>query len=291
MTPKIVWLGHEHCHNSKHVGPKAAHCSQLFAHFNVPAGFCITAMEAPLQNDELQIESPFSPEIKTDILAAYQSLSEQFQIANLIVSVRSSCIDEDREATSFAGQHDTYLNIAGSAAVLEAVEKCWASARNEPALFYRKFHQLSTSRVRIAVIVQQFIAADTAAVAFSINPVTGNEQEIIINANLGLGPSIVDGSTTPDTYIVDKHNLAHISDHQLHKKTIMTVPDAGSGVKNVTIPKFLRTKPALSDAQITEIAATALDLEQQKGYAVDIECAFKSDTLYLLQCRPVSTTE
>ncbi|MCP4404668.1 MAG: hypothetical protein GY801_46110 [bacterium] len=289
MSLNIVWLGQKDCHDPKDVGPKAAHCSQLFTHFNVPPGFCMPAIDVPL-SDGSPGDPDLSPDVEKKILDAYQLFAERLHVVNPAVGVRSSCIDEDRDTTSFAGQHDTYLNVSGGEAVVEAVKKCLDSARNESALFYRKFHQLSTSGVRIAVIVQQFIAADTAAVAFSINPITGNGKEIIINANLGLGPSIVDGSATPDTYIVDKDNPTDILDHQIHKKMLMTVPDAGGGIKNVTIPKFLRSKSVLSDAHISEIAATVLNLEQQKGYAVDIECAFKSDTLYLLQCRPVSTT-
>lgn len=288
MSPKIVWLGQKDCHDPKVVGPKAAHCSQLFEHFNVPPGFCITAIDVPL-GDGTQNAPDLLPDIKKDILDAYQLFYERLNVVNSAVCVRSSGIDEDKDNTSFAGQHDTYLNLFGGETVVEAIQKCWSSAKNESALFYRKFHQLLTSRARIAVFVQHFIAADSAAVAFSINPITGNENEIIINANLGLGQSIVDGSVTPDTYVIDKHNPMHILEHNIYEKKIMTIPEAGGGTRNVVIPKFIRTKAALPDVHITEIATMIMDLEQRKGYAVDIECAFKSDTLYLLQCRPVST--
>ncbi len=285
---KIVWLGQRDCHDPKYVGPKAAHCSQLFELFNVPPGFCVPALEVPTGSGS-QIDPELSSDTQKKILDAYQLFAERSNVTNPVVCVRSSCIDEDRDTTSFAGQHDTYLNISGGENVVAAVKKCRASAKNESALFYRKFHKLSSSHVKIAVVVQHFIAADSAAVVFSINPITGNQNEIIVNANLGLGQSIVDGSVTPDTYVVDKTNPKHILRHNIHEKNIMTVPEAGGGIKSVTIPRFLRTKPALTDAQISEIADLARELEQQQSYAVDIECAFKSGTLYLLQCRPVST--
>jgi pyruvate,water dikinase len=214
-------------------------------------------------------------------MKACQSLTE------LVVAVRSSAVDEDSADASFAGQHETYLNIVGPDAIIQAVAKCWESARSERALAYRRRQGLSAERPQLAVLVQQLVAADTSAVVFSANPVTGSRDEIMINASWGLGESIVGGTDTPDTYTVNK------SDHTITSRTIadkqrMTVSVPG-GTDEVDVPRFLRTTPSLSDEQVTEMAEMALTLEQAMEYPVDIECAYAGGKLYLLQCRPITT--
>jgi len=118
------------------------------------------------------------------------------------VAVRSSALDEDGAGASFAGQHETYLNVVGAAAVAEAVARCWASVRSSRALEYRRRQGFPLDGARIAVLVQQLIPADVSSVVFSANPVTGSRDEVMINASWGLGESIVGGTVTPDTYVV-----------------------------------------------------------------------------------------
>jgi len=240
-------------------------------------------------NKDSVAHAELPPGFEEGIRAAYQALGKRLEIPDPAVCVRSSCIDEDKNATSFAGQHDTYLNVTGVDAVVDAVKKCRSSSQKESALFYREYHHLSKTQIKIAVVVQHLVAADFSAVAFSINPVTGDKNQILINANFGLGQSIVDGSVSPDTYIVDKADQTEVLEYRIQAKEMMTIPEAGGGVKIVGIPKLLRNKQALPDSHIIEIAAMVFKLEALKGYAVDIECAFKSDTLYLLQCRPITT--
>ena len=245
-------------------------------------------MDAHSDND-IKTDVDLPPGFEEGIRSAYQALGKRLDISDPAVCVRSSCIDEDKITTSFAGQHDTYLNVTGADAVVTAVKKCRESSQKDSALFYREFHHLSKTQIKIAVVVQHLVAADSSAVAFSIDPVTGNENQILINANFGLGQSIVDGSVSPDSYIVNKDNQSEVLEYRIQDKEMMTIPETGGGVKNVAIPKMLRNKQALPDKHIREIAAMVFKLEALKGYAVDIECAFKSDTLYLLQCRPVTT--
>src|SRR5690606_22363725 len=124
------------------------------------------------------------------------------------VAVRSSAIDEDGPVASFAGQHRTLLNIRGFDALVDATVRCVASARAAEAVAYRQQRGLSVEDVRIAVLVQSLVAADSAGVAFTTNPLTGRDDEVLINANWGLGESVVGGTVTPDMFVVNKASWA-----------------------------------------------------------------------------------
>jgi pyruvate,water dikinase len=205
------------------------------------------------------------------------------------VAVRSSALDEDGLAASFAGQHETVLNVSGLSAVLAAIGRCWASFVSERALAYRRQHGLTALPGRLAVLVQELVPADVAAVLFSANPISRRRDEIVITASWGLGESIVGGSVTPDTYIVRKGCLSIVS-RQLGQKSQMTVAVPG-GTREVVVPRLLRGRLTLSDEQAVELARLALRLEVVMSWPVDIECAYAADRLYLLQCRPVTTLD
>jgi pyruvate,water dikinase len=274
----ILWLGDEACHTDSLVGGKAASLSRLAATHPVPPGFAIAAL-------------PASADVASDGLAlavhtAYHELAVRCGDAEPAVAVRSSALDEDGAGASFAGQHDTYLNIRGTSALVDAVQRCVRSACSDEALAYRQRRGLPVDDVRIAVLVQQLVPADVAAVAFSANPITGSREEIMINANWGLGESIVGGMVTPDTFVVRKHT-ADIILCDVATKTRMTVM-LDDGTEESDVPEALRSKPCLTDEQIAEIARLATALEATTGYAVDIECAIARNSLYLLQCRPIT---
>jgi pyruvate,water dikinase len=196
-------------------------------------------------------------------------------------------LDEDGPGASFAGQHETYLNVVGAEAVAEAVARCWASARSPRALEYRRRQGLPLEGVRIAVLVQQLIPADVSSVVFSANPVTGSGNEVMINASWGLGESIVGGTVTPDTYVVRKTDVRIVS-RQVAEKRKMTVMVPG-GTREVSVPRFLRAQPTLKDNQAVEMARLAVALEERMGHPVDVECAVHAGELYVLQCRPITT--
>ena len=141
----------------------------------------------------------------------------------------------------------------------------------------------------MALLIQQLVPADVSAVVFSANPVNGNREEAVINASWGLGESIVGGTVTPDTYIVRKSDLT-VVDRQISEKLQMTVSVPG-GTNEVGVPRFMRSQPALNDAQTVEMAAMASDLEKKLGWPVDIECAIHKGQLCLLQCRPITTLD
>lgn len=226
---------------------------------------------------------------------AYERLARRCGVAELSVAVRSSAVDEDSGSASFAGQHESYLNIVGADGVAHAVARCWGSLMTGRAIEYRRQRGLSQEGVRLAVLVQQFVAAEVSAVAFSANPVTGSRAEVVITANWGLGESVVGGTVTPDTYVVRKADL-RVVERQIAEKLRMTVSAPG-GTAEVDVPHFLRAQATLDDAQAVEIAQLAIALESTMGWPVDIECAYaagahrRASLLYLLQCRPITTLQ
>jgi pyruvate,water dikinase len=218
---------------------------------------------------------------------AYQDLARRCGVADPAVAVRSSAVDEDSAGASFAGQHETFLNVAGARAVAAAVVRCWQSLRSSRALEYRRQHGVYLEGACLAVLVQEFIPADVSAVVFSVNPVTSGLDEVMINASWGLGETVVGGTVTPDSYLVHKATLK-VVERQISDKRRMAVP-ASEGAEEVDVPRFLRTRPALEDSQVVELAELAVALESAMGWPVDLECSYHAGQLYLLQCRPVTT--
>jgi phosphoenolpyruvate synthase/pyruvate phosphate dikinase len=143
----ILWLGDRACDDPARVGGKAAHLSRLAADYRVPAGFCLTA--AAFDPDH-SVDAPLSTALAAALAATYEALARSCDVP---VAVRSSALDEDGDLASFAGQHETELNLIGIEAVLGAVVRCWASGRNERALAYREQHRLALEEARVAVLV------------------------------------------------------------------------------------------------------------------------------------------
>jgi pyruvate,water dikinase len=278
----ILWLGDPKSFDAALVGGKAANLSRLARlgghRHRVPDGFSlpVTVMDEAHPLD-----------LQYEITAAISDLMACHSLPDFIAAVRSSAVDEDGAAASFAGQHETYLNIVGTDAIIQAVTRCWESARSERALAYRRKQRLSAEHPQLAVLVQQLIVADVSAVIFSANPVTGNRDEIMINASWGLGESIVGGTVTPDTFIVRKSDL-EIIQRMITDKQRMTVSAPG-GTHEVDVPRFLRNQASLNDEQVIEMAKLALTLETTMGHPVDVECAYAGGELYLVQCRPITT--
>ena len=276
----VAWLGEPEAHEPTVVGGKAASLSRLAAEYRVPPGFALTAKALGIAAPDLARGIVPQP-LRMHIAEAYASLDGGR------VAVRSSAIDEDGDAHSFAGQHETFLNIQGVDPIAEAVVLCFASAFTARAIDYRLHVGLSVEHIGLAILVQQQVLADSAAVVFSANPVTGSLDEIVINASYGLGESIVGGTTTPDTFVVRKSDLDILS-RTIGEKRLMTVPVPG-GTRELETPSLLRALPSVSDTLVLELAALALRLENDAGAPVDIECAVKGNDIYLLQSRPITT--
>jgi pyruvate,water dikinase len=201
--------------------------------------------------------------------------------------VRSSAVDEDGAAASFAGQHDTVLGVDGVERVWWAISRCTASFAGERAAAYRRRAGLPDAPERAAVLVQWLVPADAAGVVFSANPLTGARDEVLVNAAWGLGESVVSGTVTPDLVVVDRASLS-VRGRVVADKARMTVPAPG-GVREVPVPARLARMPAIDDAQARAAAALAVALERETGRPVDLEVAWAGAELFLLQCRPITT--
>lgn len=273
---RIIWLENPLCQQVSVAGGKAANLAKLAGHFRVPPGFVI------LQQFVTQ----------SAVAAAYQRLGHILGEAQPAVAVRSSATDEDGATAAFAGQYETYLNVIGADAVWAAIERCWASANSERVMEYRRQLGITTHHQRLAVLIQALAPADVSAVIFSANPVTQSRREIVVNASWGLGESIVGGTVTPDTFIIQADRTLRYPEQiitsQIADKVSMTVRGT-TGTQMVRVPTFLRMQPSVQEAEVREMAQLALDLQAHFGYPVDVECAYAAGKLYLLQCRPITT--
>ncbi|MFA5888580.1 MAG: PEP/pyruvate-binding domain-containing protein, partial [Candidatus Nanoarchaeia archaeon] len=190
---------------------------------------------------------------------------------SMYVAVRSSATAEDLPNASFAGQQASFLNVKGANELIKKILECWASLFTARAIYYRTKNNFEHSKVLIAVVVQKMVNSDKAGVMFSVNPVTGNEEEIMIECSFGLGEAVVSGSISPDQYVVDKKSeevkQVNISNknwmYTLDKKTMRNV--------RLTIPQEKATSQALSDFEIIALAKLAKKIEQHYGRPQDLE--------------------
>ena len=293
---EIVWLDDPRADHIAWVGGKAANLGRLAHHHAVPPGFCLTieafhrAIDGGVELDENALHSETLPgALRSEIAECYAELGQRVGEENPSVAVRSSALDEDGTVASFAGQFDTYLNIVGLDDVLRAVMQCWASGQSERILAYREQHGLSHEGIGVGVLVQDLVPADAAAVFFSANPMNNRRDEVVINVSFGLGEIIVSGTVTPDTVVVHRDDLSVMSYH-VGAKRQMTIR-VHSGTIEVPVPHLLQHQHAVSDRQVVEMAALAIDLEEEMGWPVDIECAYSRGKLNLLQCRPITTLQ
>jgi phosphoenolpyruvate synthase/pyruvate phosphate dikinase len=253
------------------VGRKAAALSRLSTLARVPEGFCVPGSIAAAQ-------------LPDAVASAYAILCRAGPVA---VAVRSSGTDEDGADASFAGQYETVLNVSGSTDIVRAVMQCRESADAAAVAHYRRAKGLRSHSGALPVLVQRLVPAETSAVAFSADPVTGNAGRIVVNANWGLGESIVSGRVTPDSFVVCKQTFALLA-RTIAAKASMTVatPD---GIANIPVPVDKRNRASLDSAQLNDLAWLVRTLETTLGGAVDVECSFADGMLWLLQCRPVTT--
>ena len=288
----VLWLGEEDCHTVTKVGGKAANLSRLAADYRVPPGFCI----APEIHDQIMngaLTSYFGtcpddiPAILQNLVTkAYRQLGVQCSSSEPSVAVRSSAVDEDGHSSSFAGQYDTYLNIIGAEEVSRAIMRCWSSADGERMQSYRQKNNLDGASSGIAVLVQQLIPANSSGVVFSANPISGNQNEVMINASWGLGESVVSGTVTPDTLVVSKEDFSLV-DSFIGPKSRMTVL-SDIGTTEIDVPSAQQNLKCMDDEQIREVSELAVNLESRMGWPVDLEFAYQGESLFLLQCRPIT---
>lgn len=202
-------------------------------------------------------------------------------------AVRSSSTMEDQAGSAFAGQHDTFLNITGAAMILDSIRRCYVSLWNDHAIAYRRRLGASSDSVEMAVVVQQMILCEAAGVGFSINPVSGDIGELVINANYGLGESVVSGETEVDQFELDKKTRA-VRRTRVATKSHKVVPSS-RGTEQVPLVGEEAVSACLSGAQLSEVADLLVRVEAEYRFPQDIEWGFAEGRLWLLQSRPVTT--
>jgi phosphohistidine swiveling domain-containing protein len=207
---------------------------------------------------------------------------------NTAFAVRSSSNMEDMAEAAFAGQHDSFLNCIGADAVIESVLQCYLSLWHDRAIAYRQQNNCDQTEVQMAVVVQEMAACDSAGVAFSINPVSGDLNVAVINANFGLGESVVSGECEVDHIEVDKTS-GEIITSRIADKSMFTEAAACGGTADRETAATSRHEAVLSAANIAAIIALLKQAETYFHFPQDIEWGFTGDRLVVLQSRPITT--
>ena len=234
-----------------------------------------------------------SPDIAGAVVRAYASLPGDHPV----VAVRSSATAEDLPDLSFAGQQETFLNIHGVEAVLDAVQRCWASLWTARAIGYRMQHGIDQNAVSLAVVVQMLVHAEAAGILFTANPVTGERNQAMISAAWGLGEAVVGGMVTPDVLTVDKAT-GRVLARETADKQVMTVRLESSTAEH-PVPETLRRAQVLSDPEAAELVQLGVQIEDLYGMPMDIEWALTLPStsgrgaggegkLAILQARPIT---
>jgi rifampicin phosphotransferase len=294
-------------------GGKGANLGELSrAGLPVPGGFVITTaaydafVEASGIKSEvvalaLRAEDPVSYEASTARIGALFSRGElPEELAGEVraaygrmgldggtaVAVRSSATAEDLAGASFAGQQETYLNVRGEEHLEAAVRRCWASLWTARAMAYRKRQGIDPETVSLAVVVQKMVEAEAAGVMFTANPSNGRRGEAVISAAWGLGESVVSGSVTPDSIVVEKESGRVIS-LEVPNKEVMTVYTE-SGTQERPVPEARRGQPVLDDEMAAELVRYGARIEELYGTPQDIEWALSDGEFFILQARPIT---
>jgi pyruvate,water dikinase len=295
-------------------GGKAANLGELVrAGFPVPPGFVVTTkayeqlvahngLFRVIENALAQGKGPgavireaFSsaaipPDVEQQLAAAYEELGQK------PVAVRSSATAEDLPEAAFAGQQDTYLNVVGTEAMVQAVRACWASLWTDRAIAYRQRLGLDQQMVKIAVVVQRMVDADVAGVLFTANPITGARDEMVVDANPGLGEAVVSGQATPDHYVLKRRTGSlsklfparqwHIVERRIGQREVVIRALEGGGIVHDSGPAV--DTPALSDEPLRRLARLGEAIQEHFGQPQDVEWAWAGDMPYILQARPIT---
>ena len=316
----VVWFGDVGCEDHGLVGGKAASLGRLVgAGFPVPSGFTVSteahdeflsagnlvvqikeilaatdfgdAEGLERQTEQIRaliVASPIPDDVAGQVIDAYRALGDE-----PFVAVRSSGTAEDLAEASFAGLHDTYLDVKGEDAVVDALRRCWASMWTARATSYRHTGLFEQDTARLAVVVQTMVESEVSGVMFTANPLAVRTDEIVVNASWGLGEGIVSGILTPDEFVLSQSTLA-VKKKTLggKEKQVVRNPESGVGTVAVDVPAALRAQLALSDEAVRELADLGRRvMDFYGGLPQDIEWAFADGAFHLLQSRPVTGAE
>lgn len=296
---------------AREYGGKARNLAALArAGFPVPAAFAIPGsaceefleevlpeedrLRALVQDPEVSSErlssirqrvrsAPLHGRLRVELGWAFSELSSAGAPA---LAVRSSSTREDQDAAAAAGLHDTFLNVRDEEALVESVRACWASLFQPRVLAYLRTIA-DAPDATMGVVVQAMVPAEVSGVLFTINPLTGDTGEMVVNASYGLGSAIVDGRVSPDTYRIDKTSEA-LRDRVVGDKALRVVAAPAGGVVDEEVPAAERALPAIDDSTLGELIALGLRIEKQFDAPQDVEWAIVGGTIYVLQSRPVT---
>jgi len=212
-----------------------------------------------------------------------EALSDRFEDAAAVV--RSSAPGEDAAATSFAGLHESYVNVRGTEAVLEAVRRVWASLWSDAALLYRRELGLDVETSAMAVLIQEIVAGERSGIAFCRNP--NDPSQAVIEGVHGLNEGLVDGRVEPDRWLLDRTSGRLLS-HTPPVRESAVVPVA-EGTRLQPLPAETLARPPLEPAEVDRVFHLAMTAEDLLGSPQDVEWTFRGDTLHALQARPITT--
>jgi rifampicin phosphotransferase len=295
-------------------GGKGAHLGELsqVEGVDVPAGFCVTTeafrrvtAAAPGLGRLLGRLSRLGPgdreaigTLSAQIRGVVEAVAIPADLAAAITrslaglgehtacAVRSSATAEDLPTASFAGQQDSYLNVAGAAAVLEHISRCWASLFTERAVTYRIRNGFDHRRVQMAVVVQRMVFSQIAGILFTADPVTSNRKVTSIEASFGLGEAMVSGLVNADAY---KVRDGEITQKAVAAKQLAIYASPGGGTQTRPVEPGQQRRPALTDAQILRLAQLGRRIEAHFGEPQDIEWCLAGEEFQIVQSRPITT--
>ncbi len=260
----------------KSVGGKGASLGEMTqAQIPVPPGFVITA--------ETYCEfygKNIPQELQSQILSAFDELKTER------VAVRSSAVAEDSKTASWAGQLESYLNVTKED-LITSIQKCWESIHTDRASAYAKQQNLPESQLVVAVVVQKMVNSESSGVMFSVNPITKDQNQIMVEGCFGLGEMLVQGLITPDNFVINKNKL-EILTKEIEIKEAKIIYQGGQN-KEVQVDKNQQDQPSVSDNQVIELSKLAVLIEQHYQSPQDIEWAIEDGKIYILQSRPVTT--
>jgi phosphoenolpyruvate synthase/pyruvate phosphate dikinase len=271
------------------VGGKAANLAVLLrmGGVRVPGGFCITAdafrrivgptLEAWDAEDaidsavlrERMEATPIPDDLAAavaDALAVTARQAEHRRDEEVAWAVRSSATTEDLVGASFAGQHDSFLDVRGTEAVLDAIRRCWASIVTDRAVAYRRRAGVDHGQVAMAVVVQELVSPVASGVLFTAHPVNGNRRDAVVEAVVGLGEALVSGRAAADSFTVRDGAI-----------TTRTTADVGPD------------GPALDDRRVVELVELGRRIEAALGRPQDLEWCLDADGFAIVQSRPITT--
>ena len=314
LTKIIAWFKDIGKNDIGEVGGKGANLGEMSqADIPVPPGFVVTTQayfdfidNAGLRNRIRDLLAGLDTEseqlhktaaklqkmvLKTEMPAGTaRQIEDAYNQLGGLVAVRSSATAEDLPEASFAGQHNTFLNVRGSKDVVQAVHECWASLFEPRAIFYRAQHGFDHLQVGIAAVVQRMVPSDISGTLFTADPHSGNHDRIIIEAVYGLGEALVSGEVQPDTYTVDKASRklleTRVSTQEWELKREVGSRD---GYSKMPISSPRREAQKVSESEIVALADIGSHIEALYGTPQDIEWAIYGSSLYIVQSRPITT--